>query len=270
MRVAVIGAGRWGRLHAEKLSAICDVELAAIVDHRFDLAQTVANATGAVMALPDLSALPTDVGVVTIAVNIEQLSTVSKAALVSGRHVFVEKPCATTPEDAEELALLASKKGLVLAGGFIERFNPALDAHRGDARRIVAWRGGPVPNERFTPVLDWMVHDLDLATYLTGCELSVNRVTRSAGRVSCTLVGPAGQEVRLTVSESVNGARRSLWVDGERYDLRSHGHDLLHEELVAYVATVRGQRDGRLALGADICRVARLVERVGRPLSIAA
>lgn len=95
------------------------------------------------------------------------------AALASGRHVLVEKPIASTVEEARELIGLAASHGCVLQVGHQERFvfnAMGLFAVPEKPRRIVASRMGP-PSERCLDVsvtLDLMIHDLDLAIALSG------------------------------------------------------------------------------------------------------
>ncbi len=48
------------------------------------------------------------------------------ALIERGIHVLMEKPITSTLDQAEKLVELAAKKGVVLAVGHIERFNPAV------------------------------------------------------------------------------------------------------------------------------------------------
>ncbi len=87
--------------------------------------------------------------------------------LEHGKHVMVEKPISRTLDEADELIALAERKGLVLAVGHLERFNPAVEY----AGRMV---DRPLFMEfqrlgSFSPrsldidvILDLMIHDLDI------------------------------------------------------------------------------------------------------------
>src|SRR5690606_5633379 len=92
----------------------------------------------------------------------------------AGVHVLVEKPIASTLEQARELIELAESKGLVLAVGHIERHNPAIseltkrvnDGALGTIFQLNARRIGPFP-ARIRDVgvlLDLATHDLDIIT----------------------------------------------------------------------------------------------------------
>jgi UDP-N-acetylglucosamine 3-dehydrogenase len=106
---------------------------------------------------------------------------VTSFALDAGIHVLVEKPFTTTIAEAEELIDLASARGLKLAIGHIERFNPAIvslkrlldERNLGDIFSLHARRLGPFP-PRIRDVgvtLDLATHDLDVMRYLTGKEV---------------------------------------------------------------------------------------------------
>jgi len=87
--------------------------------------------------------------------------------LSSGKDVFLEKPMASTVEEAEDLIRLADEKQRVLQIGHVERFNPAIKALAGllkEPRFIECHRLA-----RYNPrgcdvgvVLDLMIHDIDI------------------------------------------------------------------------------------------------------------
>lgn len=80
----------------------------------------------------DLLAL--DVDAVDICLPHDLHTEVTLAALAAGRHVLVEKPVATTLEDAERMVRAARVTGLVLQVGHNERFDPQYQ----EMRRLVA------------------------------------------------------------------------------------------------------------------------------------
>ena len=93
-------------------------------------------------------------------------------ALGAGRHVLVEKPMATSPEEAEAMLAAARRAERALLVGQIERFNPAVRAalpHLAHPQFIEAHRlAPPVPRGiDVDVVLDLMIHDLDLALLAT-------------------------------------------------------------------------------------------------------
>ena len=93
----------------------------------------------------------------------------------SGVHTLVEKPVATVIE-ADSLIAAARRRGVVLAVGHSERFNPAVAAarpHIKDPRFIEVHRLGTSPERSLDidVVLDLMIHDLDLILSVVPSEI---------------------------------------------------------------------------------------------------
>jgi predicted dehydrogenase len=167
LRAAVIGVGTMGRHHVRILKGSPDIELVAVVDEDVARARTAAGAD--VLAVPDLDSLP-DVDLAVVAVPTPSHLSVALALFARNVSVLVEKPLASSPEDASRLVAAAAEAGVVLGVGHVERFNPAVAA----VARVVS---DPVfmQLERLSPytprigdsvVFDLMVHDLDLACML--------------------------------------------------------------------------------------------------------
>ena len=105
---------------------------------------------------------------------------VTLAALRAGANVLVEKPIASTREEATTMIEAAADAGRMLTVGHIERFNPAirelrrrLDAGElGRIFQISATRLGPFPARirDVGVVVDLAPHDLDVMRYLVGSE----------------------------------------------------------------------------------------------------
>src|SRR5690242_21638025 len=77
----------------------------------------------------------------------------------------------SNPEEASQLAELATSKALILQVGHVERFNPvlsALEARLTHPRFIEAHRLSPFPNRStdIGVVLDLMIHDLEIILHL--------------------------------------------------------------------------------------------------------
>ncbi|MEA3192557.1 MAG: hypothetical protein QOD26_890 [Betaproteobacteria bacterium] len=170
MKVAVIGAGHMGRLHAEKFSRCEGAELVAVVDPDAARAETVAKAHGT-KAFSRYQEIVGVADAVVIAAPTERHHEIASACLGAGLHVLVEKPIARTLQEADELVALAVKKQRVLKVGHVERYNGAVQALFQrldrplfiDAERLSGFkqRGADVD-----VILDVMIHDLDLAAEL--------------------------------------------------------------------------------------------------------
>ena len=125
LRVSVVGSGYWGRnlvrnFHAlDALESVCDVneETLTRVRNEFQVATT-----------KDYEAILGDsaIDAVVLATPAAQHYKMASAALMSGKHVFVEKPLALEVEEGRALVDLAKKLGLVLMVGHILEYHPAI------------------------------------------------------------------------------------------------------------------------------------------------
>ena len=170
MKAAIIGAGHMGRYHAQKLARLAGVQLVAAVDADLSRAQALG-----VAAFADYRAIFGRADAAVIAVPTDKHHAIARDCLQHGLHLLIEKPIATTLEQADELIALAEEKHLVLQAGHVERYNKAF-------RALVARMDRPVflEAERLSGfkqrgaevdvLLDLMIHDLDLACALARAE----------------------------------------------------------------------------------------------------
>lgn len=175
IRVAVVGAGKMGGYHAKSLSKQPDVELVGVCDTNVWRAQLAAWQANTV-AVRDYKDVLGRVDAVVVAVPTPLHYEVGKAVLSAGAHCLIEKPLASSVEEAKELLALSEQKGVVLQVGHIERFNPAvLEAvqHIRDPRYITVERLGPYDPRmaHIGVVMDLMIHDLDILLTLVGSEV---------------------------------------------------------------------------------------------------
>ncbi len=164
--MAVVGVGYLGKHHARILAAMPDVELVAVVDTNRPRAEEIAAATGTT-ALFDARALIGMVDAVSIAVPTERHKDVALPLLTAGVPALVEKPMAASLADADEIIAAAAARGVALAVGHTERFNPAVQAAQPlltDPRFIEVHRLGTFPERSLDidVVFDLMIHDLDV------------------------------------------------------------------------------------------------------------
>ena len=172
LRTAVIGVGYLGRFHAQNYAQLPDSKLVAVVDANAEAAARVGQEVG-VEGLTDLNAILDRVDAISIAVPTPLHFEIGRAALERGVHVLMEKPIATTVDEARALVDLAKQKRCVLQVGHLERFNPAIVAAAGRLKRprfVESHRLAPF-KQRGTDVsvvLDLMIHDIDLIQELVG------------------------------------------------------------------------------------------------------
>ncbi len=170
-RIAVIGAGHLGRIHARHLAAMPDVQLVGVVDPLPE-ARDLLAAELQVPALPCHTPLRNQIDAAVVAAPSTQHAQIGKSLLHSGIHVFMEKPLATSARDAARLASLSRKHHAILQIGHVERFNPAWKVIRQrlsgpplylEARRLTPYS---FRSTDVSVVWDLMIHDLDLALQL--------------------------------------------------------------------------------------------------------
>ncbi|WP_417468946.1 Gfo/Idh/MocA family protein [Maricaulis sp.] len=176
VRAGVVGAGVFGGFHAGKYAGDARAELVGVYDPDLERASALAAKHGA-KGFDTLAALIAECEALTVASPAIHHFEAAAASLASGRHVLVEKPIASSVEEARELIALAAAHGCVLQVGHQERFvfnAMGLFQVPVAPKRIVARRMGP-PSDRNLDVsvtLDLMIHDLDLAIALAGAAVT--------------------------------------------------------------------------------------------------
>ena len=174
MKAAVIGVGHLGKHHARILGSIPGVTLAGVVDLNRDRAAEIAKEYGTSSFTDPREIAGLDLAV--IATPTESHVAIAAPLIDSGVHVLVEKPIAQTVAEADALIAAAKSKGVVLAVGHSERFNPAVAAARPylkDPRFIEVHRLGTQLGRSLDidVVLDLMIHDLDLILSMVPSEV---------------------------------------------------------------------------------------------------
>jgi len=169
-RLAVVGCGHLGTIHARLLAARDDVELAAVVDPAAEARERAAHQHGC-RALADPDELVGLVSAAVVAAPTALHARVALPLLEAGIDLLVEKPLAATVEDARAIVIAARRLGRVVATGHVERFNPVWQAAIARTRRISvleAARLGPFSFRSLEVgvVLDLMIHDIDLVLSL--------------------------------------------------------------------------------------------------------
>ncbi len=165
LRVAVIGAGHLGRIHARLIGNLPGVELAGVVDPVAESRESVAAEANTQAFVSHLEVPRLDAAIV--ATTTEHHHQVGANLLRRGIHLLVEKPLATSVAEAIDLVELAKAQHVVLQVGHVERFNPAWEAVQPFVRRpryieAVRTSGYTFRSIDIGAVLDLMIHDLDL------------------------------------------------------------------------------------------------------------
>ncbi len=166
IKVAVIGAGRLGSIHARIYTEISHINLVGVCDTVPEKAQTLAKAHNT-RAFSDYKALIPLVDAISIATPTNTHFEVAKYAILQGKHVLIEKPITDHLRQARILIRLARRKRVILQVGHVERFNSAFIAAQKLAENpqfIECHRLSPFPNRSLDigVVFDLMIHDIDI------------------------------------------------------------------------------------------------------------
>lgn len=174
IRVAVVGAGQFGRNHCRVVQQSQRAELAAVVDTDPARAAEAAAAGGA-RALTDIAELPALADAAIVSAPTAVHAELGCRLLAAGLDVLVEKPVAPDLRSADCLVEAAARTGRVLQVGHLERFNPAVRALERHATLPLFFEVHRL--SVFSPrsldidvVLDLMIHDIDIVLHLTGAE----------------------------------------------------------------------------------------------------
>jgi predicted dehydrogenase len=183
VRLIVAGAGAFGGKHIAALSGMPDVEIVGIADIRVDAAQEAAARHGVAHHDADAVALMERLrpdGLIVATPGATHVA-LAKSALTTGIPVLVEKPVGQNATEARSLAEAAALSSGFVLPGHILRFSEAHRTFVGIARSAEI---GPVLSVtarrhrddshavRYAddPVLMTMIHDIDLALWITGAR----------------------------------------------------------------------------------------------------
>ncbi|MDP6618159.1 MAG: Gfo/Idh/MocA family oxidoreductase [Nitrospinota bacterium] len=169
-RVGVVGVGHMGRYHAGVYHELPETELVAVADVDDARSRAIADQYDT-RALRDYREILGRVDAVSIAVPTAQHYPVARDFLEAGTDVLVEKPIASSLEQAEDLFRIARENGRILQIGHVVRFNGAVqELHKfvRDPLLIECRRMGPFQSrvQEDGVILDLMIHDLDIVLSL--------------------------------------------------------------------------------------------------------
>ena len=182
--IAVIGAGRIGRIHAGNATADPRVRLKYVVDPVDDAAQALASATGASVATLDEALGDPSIAGVLVASSTDTHLGFSLRAIAAGTAVFCEKPIDLDLEKARAAASAIGASDARLFLGFNRRFDPNFKRLRD---RIASGEMGPletlhiISHDPAPPPIDYVrvsggmfkdmtIHDFDMARWLLSEE----------------------------------------------------------------------------------------------------
>ena len=185
LKIGVLGVGHLGKIHLNCIRMIDDFELVGFYDPDKEKSEAAAVEYG-IKAFDNISSLIDAVDVVDIVTPTVSHFACASEAIKKSKHVFIEKPIVTTPEEALELIELAGEAEVKVQVGHVERFNPAFSAIQKyinrpmfiEAHRLAHFnpRGTDVP-----VVLDLMIHDIDIV--ISAVKSNIRKVHASGVNV---------------------------------------------------------------------------------------
>lgn len=210
IRVAVIGAGVFGRHHMRVLSGSLNARLVGVVDSDSDRAAQAA-AEHNCLTFATLGELKGNVDAAIVAVPTSLHADVGCELLDAGIDVLVEKPMASDLRSARRLVDTAAERERILQVGHLERFNPAVAALKKITNIPLFFEIHRL--SLFSPrsldvdvVLDLMIHDLDIVLDLIGAlpeeirAAGISILSEKVDIANVRLAFPGGCVANLTAS----------------------------------------------------------------------
>ncbi|MBN9502290.1 MAG: hypothetical protein BGO01_13415 [Armatimonadetes bacterium 55-13] len=221
LKVAIVGCGFMGRMHANVYGLLENAQLVALVDRKAEKRETYSKDFG-VPAYETIHEMLEnhDVDAVDICLPTYEHKDAAIAVAHAGKHVFCEKPMALTVDDAEAMIAACEKAGVRLMIGHCIRFWPEYallkkmkdEGKYGKLLSINLTRYGEFPfwstdnwladeSKSGGGVLDMHIHDTDYAHYLLGDPKSVHAWGtvdhRGPSQAFATLTYPDGAVAHL-------------------------------------------------------------------------
>ena len=179
---SVLGLGWFGEKHCEALAAIPNVEIHALCTRNPERLAEVAQRFGVKKIFTSYDAMLADPEVASVSITTmwDQHAAPAVAALNAGKHVFLEKPMASTVADCDAIVNAANAAKGFFMTGHICRFNPRYAAAKQEIaagkigriismyarRNLPAWVGASVL-DKIGPIIGDCVHDTDLMFWFT-------------------------------------------------------------------------------------------------------
>ena len=234
MKVAVIGAGSMGGMHADLLGAMDGVDGLYVVDANPSRASEVARRAGGT-AVTFEEAVDAAEAII-IATPPELHREAVETALDAGRHVLCEKPLTESLETTIALTRRVEEAGAHLELGFQRRhdsgFAAARDAANGRIHLVRLTAHDPLITPRAAPsgpapevapiFLDSSIHDFDVVRWLTGQEVA--EISVEAGRRDGSRPTDPREIESTVVSMRLSGGTLAVleasWLHPTGYDIR--------------------------------------------------
>lgn len=242
IRIAVLGCGRIGVMHAANIAAHPRAVLAGVYDIHAPAAQAVAAKTGATLfASAEAVFASPDVDAVLIATATDTHADLLELAVAAGKPVLCEKPIDLSLARVNTCATKIAGTAVPIQLGFVRRFDPGHSAVRraieagdiGELHQVVITSRDPgLAPEDYLKVSggilrDMTIHDLDMARFILGEE--VTEVFATGSRlVDAALMDKLGDHDTVTVVLKTGSGKQAIITNSRR---ATYGYDQRVEAL---------------------------------------
>jgi len=215
LKIGIIGAGRLGSFHADKVAAHTGVKLIGVADPCNTARNGLAQKHG-VQAFDSFDEMLPGVDAVIIASPTFLHYGLGSACLQAGKHVLMEKPMCASLAEGRKLVELARQRTLVLQVGHVEEFNPAWAAAKSSIRDdlmigepimidTVRTSGYTFRSTDIGTVFDMMIHDIDLVLSLVASRVF------SVDAIGFHIIGGPNEDVAHARLRFENGCAANLF-----------------------------------------------------------
>jgi myo-inositol 2-dehydrogenase/D-chiro-inositol 1-dehydrogenase len=241
--VAILGAGRIGRIHATNVAALPGVKLTFVCDPVADSAASLAAALGAQVSTPEAVFADKSIDAVVIGSPTDTHSDLIHRAAAAGKHIFCEKPVDLSVPRAEDCARAVAAAGVACMIGFQRRFDPTFSEAKQRLLRgevgvpemlVVTSRDPGAPPPEYLKgsggiFRDMLIHDFDVfrwilcvdegdeaaSLYATGSVLTDPAIA-TVGDIDSTAVTIRTRKGRLC---QINTSRRAAYGYDQRFEV---------------------------------------------------
>lgn len=181
IKLALIGLGSMGKNHYRVMQNIKGIKIVALCDIQNNNSYCEAFYTDVDKMLKEVNF---DAAIIAVPTFLHK--QIALKCLFYNKHLFIEKPIASSINEAKEIQKIASKKNIKVCVGHVERFNPVVLALKNELQNtdiysINITRVGPLPS-RIADVgvlTDLSVHDIDLIRFISEKEIIKTAIFKS-------------------------------------------------------------------------------------------
>ena len=242
IKVGVIGAGKWGINHIRVFSEL-DCELVGLADvdkNKKEIADKYK-----IRFFRDYKKLLPLVDALSVVVPTNLHYNIVKDCLNANKHVLVEKPITNDSKSARELVNLAKEKNLILAVGYLFRFNNAVNKLKREIKNIgkihyITARYihlNKPPRKDSGVIFNFGIHLVDILNYIldkkpvsVSCK-KINYLSKKREDCAIMILDYNSFIANLEMTWFHPLKKRDLWIIGSEKKIYA---DLLNQEIIEY------------------------------------